>query len=52
MVNKKDRKICQSGHEDKEFSKNLHQWLAQYDEVDDFLCGKVPNFSPDFNEEE
>jgi len=52
MANKKDRKFYQLSDEDKEFSKNLHKWLAQYDEVDDFLSGKVPNFSPDFKEEE
>jgi hypothetical protein len=52
MVMQKDRKFDPSIDEEKEFSKFIHHWLAQYDEEDDFLCGKVSNSLPEFVEEE
>ena len=52
MTDQKDRKYYQVIDKEKEFSKSAYNWLAQYDEEDDFLCGKVSNFSPDFTEEE
>lgn len=45
MIDQKDRKHYQSGDDEKEFSKIVHQWLAQYDEEDDFLCENVSNKS-------
>lgn len=37
---------------EKEFSKSVHRWLAQYDEEDGFLCKKVATSLSDFTEEE
>jgi hypothetical protein len=52
MINQKDRKSYEFIDKGKEFSKSVHHWLAQYDEEDDFLCGKVSNSIPEFAEEE
>ncbi len=52
MTNQKDRKFCKFSDKEKEFSKSIHGWLAQYDEEDDFLCGKVSHSLPEFTEEE
>jgi hypothetical protein len=52
MMNQKDRKLYELGNKGKDFSKSVHNWLAQYEEEDDFLCGKVSNFLPEFTEEE
>ena len=52
MIIQKDRKLYKFSDTEKEFSKSVHNWLAQYDEEDDFLCGKVSNSLPEFTEEE
>ena len=52
MINQKDPKFYQISDKNKEFSKTVHNWLAQYDEEDDFLCGKVSHSLPEFTEEE
>jgi hypothetical protein len=52
MIDQKDRTIQEFREQGKEFPKPVHYWLAQYDEEDDFLCGKVANSSPEFTEEE
>ena len=52
MTNQKDRKFYESGEKGKDFSKSVHTWLAQYDEEDDFLCGKVSSSLAEFTEEE
>ena len=52
MIYQKDRMPFQVNDKNKEFSKSVHTWLAQYDEEDDFLVGKVSNSLPDFTEEE
>jgi len=52
MTNQKDRKVFEIDEKGKDFSKSAHAWLAQYDEEDDFLCGKTSNSLPEFTEEE
>ena len=52
MANQNDRKLFELRNNEKELSKSTHIWLAQYDEEDDFLCGKVSNGLSDFIEEE
>ena len=52
MTNQKDRKFHKFSDEQKELSKSIHIWLAQYDEEDDFLCGKVSHSLAEFSEEE
>jgi hypothetical protein len=52
MINQKDRKFDELSDKEKYFSKSVHNWLAQYDEEDDFLCGKVSNSLSEFTEEE
>jgi len=52
MIKQKDQKSYPLCDREKEFSKTVHQWLAQYDEEDDFLCGKLSNLSPEFTEDE
>jgi len=52
MLNQKDRKLFQLDAKENDFSKSVHNWLAQYDEEGDFLCGKVSNSLPEFTEEE
>ena len=52
MINQKDRKLYELSDKGKNFSKSVHSWLAQYDEEDDFLCGKVLNSLPEFTEKE
>ena len=52
MVNQKDRKLSELSDKSKELAKSFHNWLAQYEEDDDFLCGKVANSWPEFKEEE
>ena len=52
MTNQKDRKLYELGEKGKDFSKSVHTWLAQYEEEDDFLCGKISNLLPEFTEEE
>ena len=52
MINQKDRNPYKFSGKDKEFSKSVHSWLAQYDEEDDFLCGKVSNSLPELTGEE
>ena len=51
MINQKERKLYELSDKGREFSKPVN-WLAQYDEEDDFLCGKVSNSLPEFSEEE
>jgi hypothetical protein len=50
MINQKDRNFYQFSNKDKDFSNSVHSWLAQYDEEDDFLCEKVSNSLPEFEE--
>jgi len=52
MTDQKDRKFYQLGDNEKEFLKSDHHWLAQYDEEDDFLCGKVSNSLAPCNDSE
>ena len=52
MIIQKDRKLYQFDDRVKDFPKPVHHWLAQYDEEDDFLCGKVANALPELTEEE
>ena len=52
MINQKDRRPYEVSNKEKDFSESVHNWLAQYDEEDDFLCGKVSNSLPEFTEEE
>jgi hypothetical protein len=52
MTNQKDKKIYELGEKEKDFSKSVYSWLGQYEEGDDFLCGKVSSFLPEFPEEE
>ncbi len=52
MITQKDRKLSQLDDKGQELAKSFNIWLAQYDEDDDFLCGKVPNSLPEFKEEE
>ena len=51
-MNQKDRKLYELEGKGKDFSKSVHNWLAQYKEEDDFLCGKVSNSLPEFTEDE
>ena len=52
MTDQKDKGFSKFSEKEKEFSKSIHSWLAQYDEEDDFLCGKVSNSLIEFTEEE
>jgi len=52
MTNQKERKLFEIRNNEKELSKSIHNWLAQYEDEDDFLCGKVSNSLPEFIEEE
>ena len=52
MVNQKERNPYQLSDKGKELSKSFHFLVAQLDEDDDFLCGKVANSLPEFKEEE
>jgi len=52
MMNQKDRKLYELGDKGKDFSKSVHNWLAQYEEEDDFLCDKASRSLPEFMEEE
>jgi len=51
-TNQKERNSHQLNDKSKELSKSFHMLAAQFDEDDDFLCGKVANSSPEFKEEE
>jgi len=52
MISQKDRMLYPFSDKEKEFSKSIHSWLAQYDEEDDFLCGKISNNLSEFTEDE
>jgi len=52
MINQKDRKLFKLTEKEKDFSDSVHFWLAQYEQEDDFLSGKVSNSLPEFAEEE
>jgi len=52
MKEQKDREFHRFIDKDKDFSKSVHSWLAQYDEEDDFFCGKVSDPLPESLEEE
>ena len=52
MLNQKDRKLFQLDAKENNSSKSVYNWLAQYDEEGDFLCGKVSNSLLDITEEE
>ena len=52
MINQKDRKFDGLSDKEKDFSKSVHNWLAQYDEEDDFLYGKTSKSLPELTEEE
>jgi hypothetical protein len=43
MMNQKERNLYKFSDKEKEFSKPIHGWSAQYDEEDDFLSKKVPD---------
>jgi len=51
MTEQKDREINRFSDKNKDFSKSVHSWLAQYDEEDDFFCGKVSDPMPESEEE-
>ena len=51
MINQKDRKFFEFSDKEKDISKSTYSWLAQYDEEDDFLRGKISNSLPDFSQE-
>ncbi len=51
MIDQKEQKFFKSGDQDKGFSQSVHQWLAQYDEEDDFLSERTLNLLPDITEE-
>jgi len=52
MVNQKERNSYQLNDKGKELSRSFHILVAQFDEDDDFLCGKVANPLSEFKEEE
>ena len=52
MINQKDRTLFELRNNEKALAKSTHGWLAQYDEEDDFLSGKVSNVLTEFIEEE
>ena len=52
MVNQKDRKLFQFIDKEKDSSKSVCNWIAQYDEEDDFLCEKNSHSSVEFMEKE
>ena len=52
MLKQKDRNTFELNDKQKEFSKSVHHWLAQYDEEDDFLSKKTSNAFLEFTEEE
>jgi hypothetical protein len=43
MINKEGRNFFEFSDKKKDLSKPIYNWLAQYDEEDDFLCEKVSN---------
>jgi hypothetical protein len=43
MINQKERNLYKFSDREKESSKPVHSWSAQYDEEDDFLSKKVPD---------
>ncbi len=51
MINQKERKIYELSDKVRDSSKPVN-WLAQYDEEDDFLSGKIAISLPGFTEEE
>ena len=52
MTDQKDREFNRFIDKGKDFSKSVHSWLAQYDEEDDFFCGKVSDPLLESTEEE
>jgi len=52
MINQKDQKGYDLIKERKRSFASDNNRLGQYDEEDDFLCGKVPALLPDFSQEE
>ena len=52
MNDQKDKNFIVLNDKEKGFSKSVHNCLAQYDEEDDFLFGKVSNSLTEFTEEE
>ena len=52
MINQKDKKLFKFGEKEKDFSEFVYSWLAQYEEEDDFLTGRVSNSISEFAEEE
>ena len=52
MTTQKVQKLYQLSDKEHGFSKSVHNWLAQYDEEDDFLCEKTSNPLPEFTKEE
>jgi hypothetical protein len=52
MTDQKDRKLFEMRNNEKELSKPTYSWLAQYEEDDVFLCGKVSNSLSELIEEE
>jgi len=51
MINQKEQEIYELSDKARGFSKSVN-WLAQYDEEDDFICGKLSNSLPEFTEKE
>jgi len=51
MTDQKDREFHSFSDKDKDFSKSVHSWLAQYDEEDDFFCTKASEPLPGSEEE-
>ena len=52
MEKQNDQEFYQFSGKEKDFSKSVHNWLAQYDEEDDFLRKNVPNFLQEFTAKE
>jgi len=52
MRDQKDRKQFEIRNNEKAHFEPAFNWLAQYEEEDDFLSGKVSNSLPEFIEEE
>ena len=52
MNNQKDRRIYEFSDKGKGFSKTVPNWLDQFNEEGDFLCGKISDALPELREEE
>ena len=52
MIDNKDRRIYEFGDKGKGFPKIVPNWMDQFNEEGDFLCGKISDSSPELKEEE